>query len=157
MNKILIAIDGSPSAREATRFGIVLAREAGAQVTFVHVIAAPPEGVAVGPAGPFWDWPKPKHYALLHEAAELAAFEGVTARTQLLAGKTVDEIVACADSIDADLIVVGSRGRGSIRTALLGSTSLGALHEARRPVVVVGRAGVGMAAADLAVASVSTS
>ena len=55
----------------------------------------------------------------------------------LASGVPVDEIVACADSIDADMIVVGSHGRGAIATAFLGSVSRGVLHEARRPVLVV--------------------
>jgi nucleotide-binding universal stress UspA family protein len=49
----------------------------------------------------------------------------------------VDEIVSYADTIDADLIVIGSRGHGAFLNALLGSVSRGVLHEARRPVLVV--------------------
>ena len=136
MKHILIATDGSTSAWEAARLGVTLASAAGADVTFVHVVPSPPERAARGPAGPLWDWPRPDDYALLHDAAGLALSQGVVARTQLLVGRTVDEIVAYADSLDTDLIVVGSRGRGAIRTALLGSTSLGVLREARRPVLV---------------------
>jgi nucleotide-binding universal stress UspA family protein len=73
----------------------------------------------------------------LEEASTLAADVGVSARTELLTGNPVDEIVAYADSIDADLIVVGSRGHGAVASALLGSVSQGVLHEAQRPVLVV--------------------
>jgi len=55
----------------------------------------------------------------------------------MLRGDTVDELVAYADTIDADLIVVGSRGHGAIASAVVGSVSRGVLHEARRPVLVV--------------------
>jgi nucleotide-binding universal stress UspA family protein len=61
----------------------------------------------------------------------------VKAHTRLLRGEPVDEIVAFADVIDADLIVVGSRGYGAFASALLGSVSRGILREARRPVLVV--------------------
>jgi nucleotide-binding universal stress UspA family protein len=45
--------------------------------------------------------------------------------------------VALADSKSVDLIVMGSRGRSSIATALLGSVSHGVLRHASRPVLVV--------------------
>ena len=74
---------------------------------------------------------------LLEEARTLAAERGIDAETQMLRGDTVDELVAYADTIDADLIVVGSRGHGSFASAVLGSVSRGVLREARRPVLVV--------------------
>ena len=120
MQKILIATDGSAGSREATRFGVALAQEHAAEVTFVHVVlAATPD-------------PRP-----LEDALALAAEHDVDAKAELLAGSPVDEIVAYADSLDADLIVLGSRGRGAIATAVLGSVSRGVLHEAHRPVLVV--------------------
>ena len=73
----------------------------------------------------------------LEEARTLAAERGIDAETQMLRGDTVDELVAYADTIDADLIVVGSRGHGSFASAVLGSVSRGVLREARRPVLVV--------------------
>ena len=70
----------------------------------------------------------------------LAGARGVPVRAVLLTGDAVDEIVAYADSLDADLIVVGSRGLGAVASGMLGSVSQGVLHEARRPVLVVRRA-----------------
>lgn len=42
-----------------------------------------------------------------------------------------------ADAKNADLIVVGSRGRGVVTSALLGSVSKGVMNHAKRPVLVV--------------------
>ena len=131
MERILIATDGSPSALEAVDFGLELAAEQDAVATFVLVVPAI-DIVPVGGFGAMEAELEPLERA--HEAAEEA---GVTAHTRLLRGEPVDEIVAFADVIDADLIVVGSRGHGAFTSALLGSVSRGILREARRPVLVV--------------------
>jgi nucleotide-binding universal stress UspA family protein len=139
MRKILIATDGSDSAREAVEFGLELAAEQGAVPVFVHVAPAvdvlPTSGFGVTAAAPHeltdYDW------SSLQDARAVAEEHGLEARTEMLRGETVDEIVAYADTIDADLIVVGSRGHGTLASALLGSVSRGVLHEARRPVLVV--------------------
>jgi nucleotide-binding universal stress UspA family protein len=138
MKTILIATDGSPSAREAVEFGLELAAEQGSNVTFVTV--AP--GVDVVPMGGFGAVSVPHELTdneelPLDEARELAEQAGVRAHQRLLQGDPADEIVAFADVIDANLIVVGSRGHGALASALLGSVSRGILSETRRPVLVV--------------------
>jgi nucleotide-binding universal stress UspA family protein len=149
MKSILIAIDGSPSAREAVEFGLELAAEQEAMLAFVHVVPA----VDVLPTAGFGVTSARLHdvteadRAPLEEAAKIAAERGVPAGVHLLQGNPVDEIVAAADSLDADLIVVGSRGHGTVMNALLGSVSRGVLHEARRPVLIVGGAHVPLEAA----------
>lgn len=139
MQTILIATDGSSSAQEAVDFGLELATGEGASVTFVLVVPA----VDILPAGGFGvTVPVPHELteaetAPLDAAREQAEQLGVDVHTRLLKGDPADEIVAYADVIYADLIVVGSRGHGTIASALLGSVSRGVLREARRPVLVV--------------------
>jgi nucleotide-binding universal stress UspA family protein len=144
MKTILIATDGSDSGREAVTFGLELAAEQHARAVVAHV---EPE-VDVVPSGGFGMTGAAPHeltdhaWSVLEEARALAAEQGIDVETIMLRGETVDELVAYADTIDADLIVVGSRGHGAIASAVLGSVSGGVLHEARRPVLVVRGTGV---------------
>ncbi len=148
MKTILIATDGSEPGREATEFGLELAAEQNAEPVLVYVVPA----MDVLPTGGFGMTAAVPHEVtehdrdVLEEALGLAEARGLEAKTELLRGNAVDEIVACADAIDADLIVVGSRGHGTIANALLGSVSHGVLHEARRPVLIVRGAPVHAAA-----------
>lgn len=138
MKRIVIATDGSPAALEAVRFGLELAEEQGAEAVFVHAVPV------LEPSVQSFGYPAVAPHRIdaadrapVEEAAALAAEHGVPARTEVVAGNPADEIVAYADTVDADLIVVGSRGRGAVASTLLGSVSRGVMHEARRPVLVV--------------------
>jgi nucleotide-binding universal stress UspA family protein len=144
MNKILIATDGSPAARDAVQFGLEFVVEHDAEAIFVHVVP----GYDVLPAHAFGVNSAMPHRLTDHdrapllEAAKMASDYGVRATTKILAGNPADEIVAYADSTDVDLIVIGSRGHGAFASALLGSVSHAVLREAHRPVLVVPGAGV---------------
>jgi nucleotide-binding universal stress UspA family protein len=139
MYRILIATDGSLAANEAVTVGLDLAAEQTAAATVVHVVPAidvlPWSGIGVPSALPHKIGESDRKP--LEDAERLAEQRGVTISTEVLVGEPVDEIVAFADSHDVDLIVVGSRGHGAFASALLGSVSLGVLHETRRPVLVV--------------------
>jgi nucleotide-binding universal stress UspA family protein len=150
MKRILVATDGSPSSAEAVAFGVELAAEHDAELTFVHVVptldVVPVTGFG-GIGGAFPHEPTEHDHVLLEEAAAVAAEHAIVSTTALLRGDTVDEIVAYADSHDVDLIVVGSRGHGAIAGALLGSVSRGILGESKRPVLIVRAATVAAPAA----------
>ena len=138
MKQILIATDGSLSAQEAVDVGLELAQEQGADVTFVHV--SPADEIRGGRGG---------SHALTHReeldesetplrnAAEAADAAGVSYALERFSGETVETIVALADTKNANLIVLGCRGRGAVASAVLGSVSQGVLRQASRPVLVV--------------------
>ena len=139
MKRILIATDGSPAAQHAVEVGLELAKHEGAAVALVHVIPmsdlVPMNGFGLVGHVPYQ--PTPSDEAMLDEAVEAAEREEVPAISKLVRGDAVSEILECADLLDVDLIVVGSRGHGAIASALLGSVSRGVLARAKRPVLIV--------------------
>jgi nucleotide-binding universal stress UspA family protein len=139
MRTILIATDGSPEAREAVQYGLELAEAEHATATLLQVI--PPvdwtqldRGAVIRPIP---EEIEKRRGVALDEAAVLAAEHGVKVRFEVVAGLPAEEIVAYADNHDIDLTVVGSRGRGAVASAVLGSVSQAVVHESRRPVLVV--------------------
>ena len=138
MKQVLIATDGSPSAKEAVDVGLELAKEQGADVTFVHV-TEPDEfhGGRVGTVPITHREEVDESETALKAAAEAAEATGVSYALERISGETVDSIVALADSKNADLIVLGNRGRSAVTSALLGSVSHGVLRHSSRPVLVV--------------------
>lgn len=139
MKRILIATDGSPSAREAVELGVELASEHDATAFIVHVVpaadVAPWSAFGMSAGAPHVETPADR--GPLDDAVARAQERGIAVAEELLTGTAVDEIVAFADSQDVDLIVMGSRGHGAVARALLGSVSLGVLRETRRPVLIV--------------------
>ncbi|MGZ8692450.1 MAG: universal stress protein [Gaiellaceae bacterium] len=142
MRKILIATDGSEAAHAAIDAGVELAGEEQAEVVFVHVTSLlefmPKTNGSEAPER----LPSMETDAVLCEALERARGRGIAAKAELLIGYAPKQIVRLARDIDADLIVVGCRGLGRVKSAVLGSTSREVLAKAGRPVMVVREPGV---------------
>ena len=139
MERILIATDGSEAAKEAVELGVDLAVHESAAVAIVHVV---PQDDLVsrngfGLVGHVPYEPTAADEAVLADAVAVADRRSVSATSKLLRGEPAAEIIAYAELIRADLIVVGSRGRGAVASALLGSVSRAVLGHATRPVLVV--------------------
>jgi len=62
---------------------------------------------------------------------------GVRIQSRILSGNVVDKICACAEEVNADLVLVGSRGLGNIGSLVLGSVSERVVHKSTRSVLVV--------------------
>jgi nucleotide-binding universal stress UspA family protein len=111
ISRILVATDGSPSAQWAVEVGVELAGR-DAEVTFVRV--APPIEFRGGRSMSMRAVPRRLRHVgdwALDEAAAIASDHGVRFERELIAGDAGESIVALADAIDADLIVVGEQPR----------------------------------------------
>jgi nucleotide-binding universal stress UspA family protein len=122
MTHILIATDGSSAAEAAVAEGVELARLLGARVTLVAVRPHLEDA-----------------HAALERALALAEEAGVDAEYEVAEGDAAAEILRAARYCEADLIVVGSRGRGAVAGTLLGRVSRSVLERSTVPVVVVNR------------------
>ena len=140
MKRILIATDGSPASVEAVDVGLELAAAEEADVTFVHVLPAD-DWIVAGRAGVVGSRPHEvemdESETALREAAEAAERMNISYALERISGETVDVILGVAEASHADLIVLGSRGRGEIASALLGSVSRDVLRRSKRPVLIV--------------------
>jgi nucleotide-binding universal stress UspA family protein len=139
---VVVGVDGSPESRAAIEFAM---RETMRRQAWLRVIAAAQ---------------LPEYWTIAYGTADLPSPEEVIADTKRLARQTLDEVVSAnpelatvefdvesiagppgpvlVDAADgADLLVLGHRGRGAVRSALLGSVGLHCVLHATCPVTVV--------------------
>jgi len=136
---ILCGVDDSRHARAALRVAAQLAGQLEARLLAVHVVHTGLASPELPPAHPLLvasalDAAVDGGEALLER---ILAEEHVDAERQVVHGFAADRLADLADDVGAELIVVGSRGRGAFKSAVLGSVSRELIGVARRPVVVV--------------------
>ena len=135
--KIVLAVDGSPSSAAAVHTATGFAAKTGAEVEVVHVREHDVIPSRAG-SGPDLETPV-EAQELLSGVVDTLREAGVTAHGTLLHSQTREvarTIIDTADVVGADLIVVGSRGLSPLSSALLGSVSSKLIHDAGRPVLV---------------------
>ncbi len=149
--KILLATDGSREAELAARTAADLGEKTGSELHLVHVFGIVPIGPPVYPEATDLQGVEREaeveerqriseqraREVLEAEVEKLRSAGGMVTQAHLLEGRVEPEIVALAEEIRAGLIVMGSRGRGGIRRALMGSVSDSVMRHAHCPVLVV--------------------
>jgi nucleotide-binding universal stress UspA family protein len=135
VTRILVAVDGSEYGLRAAKVAADFARALAAHLTVLTVYAEP--SAALG---------EPNYSEALHEGRRaldsarqaVIAGGGPEPETECLGGAPAETILSVARDGAYDLVVVGSRGRGRLQAALLGSVSSAVAARAGRPVLVVG-------------------
>lgn len=135
--RILLATDGSAHAAEALKYARDLALSHRAQVVVVHAF----EPVLTYLGEPWLHRVTACHLAAGREVADLAAHElqefGIDVEVEVLEGPPAEAILRVADVHQCDLILMGSRGRGTLASLLLGSLSQRTLSHPSMPVLIV--------------------
>jgi nucleotide-binding universal stress UspA family protein len=134
--RILIAYDGSDASRKAFDAASGLALRHGAEL-WVLSVAQPPEIGDDVETEAVIENSRRYHRRMLAGLKTALAGKNLKAHFEVVVGHPAERIIAEADKIDADLIVVGDRGRSRFSRLLLGSTSKHVTEHAARAVMVV--------------------
>ena len=150
--RILLTIDGSREAELAARTAADLAQKTHSEVHVVHAVSIAPVGPLVYPEATDLQSveleaeikeedqrisERRAREVLEAEVEKIRSSGGAVAEEHLIEGPVAPAIVTLAEEIGAGLIVMGSRGLGGIRRALMGSVSDSVVQHAHCPVMVV--------------------
>lgn len=140
--RLLAATDLSAASQRAAERAAALARSCGGNLTLLHATG----GSALDELHHWLGLDGPAEQSLLsqarrqlHEQADELAQRhgGLLIEERLCAGAVLGEVQVAADSLPADLVVVGARGHNSLSKLALGSTAERLLQRSHRPLLVV--------------------
>lgn len=138
---ILACVDLSESTEKIVKRAVEIAEAVSAKLWFLHIAEPEPDfiGYEVGPQSVRDSLSIKFHeqHRMLQEIADRVRQGGVDATALLVQGSTVETILAKAGKLGADMIVVGTHGRGAMYQLLVGSVSEGLLHNAECPLLIV--------------------
>ena len=147
--RILLATDGSEDAAFAARTAVNLANKTGSELHVVYVEEVP-RRLSTSVSTSLEGMIDPEFEEQMRQHAQAAASQlleeqvqkikevgGEIAQAHPRFGRPHAEIVHLAEELDAGIVVVGSRGEGGVRRALLGSVSDSVVRHAHCPVLVV--------------------
>jgi nucleotide-binding universal stress UspA family protein len=138
-SRILLATDGSEEAELAATTAADLAKSTDSELHVIHVGETPlvyhPE--RHGYRAEYEEHEREARQLLAAQVERIKGAGATVTQAHLRMGRADEEIVDLAQSIGAGLIVMGSRGRGRIRRALMGSVSESVVRHAHCPVTIV--------------------
>ena len=137
---ILVAIDGSPDSDQALTQAIDLAESEHSRLTLFSAVVVPPAGAYIGAGGPVVATlardAEAETETILRTAARQVP-DQVSLSTVLSSEPVRQALIHQITEGAHDVVVMGSRGRGAVRSVLLGSVSHYVLHHSPVPVLIV--------------------
>lgn len=139
MRKLLIAVDGSQHSDHAVLFAVDFVKAHGP--VEIHLVNVEPKPVGWQTRGMEPEAIRAHLSTLSHEtmksAHDILKAADISSRLHARIGDVAEEIVALAEKLGCDTILVGTRGRGAIAGFSLGSISRKVLHLSHLPVICV--------------------
>lgn len=143
-NKILVGVDFSDHAETAVSQAVDIARHVDAEVVLAHAGVVPDASASFSPSvsASAEEWQQILRDRLEENRAALAALrERYEGRGATISHMVIDDLpdaglVKAADEVDADLVVVGSRGNTGFSRLLLGSVAERVVRHCKRNVMV---------------------
>ncbi len=131
LKNILVAIDGSEASTNALQLAIELSEKYGAGLHLLHVVREMQVPLNPGLMEAYEKLERQRHdllrsagEQLLNQSKRVAESKGITAlQADIGSGDPASAIVKYADKNQMDLIVIGSRGLGKIKSLLMGGVS----------------------------------
>ena len=138
VTKILVPLDGSKNSLRGLEMAISMARQFGATITGVYSIYAPPHSEFRGVGSVEKSFNK-EIKKIMNDAKLLSAQNGIVFKEKLMRGDIGYNIIKLAHNKKEkfNLIVIGNRGRGSIKEMFFGSVSNYVIHASKIPVLLV--------------------
>ncbi|MGD8659616.1 MAG: universal stress protein [Desulfobacterales bacterium] len=141
IKKILVGCDFSPDSGQAFKHALSLAQEFQAELHLAHVIEPPTQPELKQEESPVSEEIQQDYRDLLsrklRDMVPVEARYWCTPHTSILEGQPYEEIVRYAESTDIDMIVLGVRGQGLVKTLFLGSTTDRVVRRSPCPVLSV--------------------
>lgn len=141
IEKILVPVDFSPTSRAALNHAVVLARKFRAKLSLLHVIEMPGPSAYAFPAESLWPANEHREQAARMLSALLSPEDqdDLGLRTLVEPGVVEQEILSAAQAEGADVVVVGTHGRGLFGRWLIGSVAQHLLRKSSVPILTVCR------------------
>lgn len=136
IKRILVPVDGSESSEKSVVQAVELAELCGAKIHFLYVTNI--NQIAINPnlTHAIMDAMRAAGTAILERAASMVT-PNIEYEKIMETGAPAAVILEYEEILDADLIVMGSRGLGVVKGVLLGSVSQYIIERAKGPVMVV--------------------
>ncbi len=141
MQNIVVPVDFSDQTDAVLELARLFGEAFSAHIWLLHIAAPEPEFVGYEP-GPdcvrdqVAKGLRGEHQQVQQLARQLAG-QGIEVTALAIQGPTIEKILAELQKLAADLVIMGSHGRGAIYRTLLGSVSEGVLHGAACPVLII--------------------